>query len=732
MLFSLGALAQHEEKRDTTMLNELIITALKQNDNLDKLPLASSLITAADADRLNIVSLKGISDVVPNFFIPDYGSRMTSSIYVRGLGARMDQPAVGLNVDNVPFLNKDTYDFDIADMRRIEMLRGPQSTLYGRNTMGGLINITTLSPFDTQGWRIMAMVGNGFSAKGNVGWYGMFGDKMGLAVVGGYTYSNGWFKNLYNDKKTDHENLAHLRLKYEWRPSRSFTLLNTLAASNLRQSGYPYAYVPTGNIEYNDTCFYRRFAINDGLTFKWVANSFTLSSVTSFQYLDDNMTLDQDFLPLSYFTLTQKKRESAFTQDLIFRGDVSGLYSWTSGAFGFYKHLNMDAPVTFHDDGIARLIEDHRNSANPYYPISWESRSFPLYSKFILPTYGLALYHQSDLNFGRWHLSLGLRIDYEHVGMDFNSRANTGYNILKSLPDGTLEHFKYVAVDIDDNGHLSKHFLQLIPKLALLYDLTESATTNVYLNITKGYKAGGFNTQMFSDILQQRIMGIMGIGTSYNVEQVVGYKPEMSWNYEIGGHFESSNGKVSLDLSAFYIDCRDQQLTMFPDGFTTGRIMTNAGKTRSMGGEIQLSLRNIERFSFNASYGFTDARFRKFFDGRNDYRGKVVPYAPKNTLFLQALYSIATSNALFEGINLDVNMKGVGKIYWNESNSLHQPFYALLAASVTFTRGNSSLQLWGENLTNTRFDTFYFVSIGNEFVQRGRPLRFGATLRLNF
>ena len=89
------------------------------------------------------------------------GSRMTSSIYVRGIGARIDQPVVGLNVDNVPFLNKDNYDFDMPDIARIEVIRGPQSTLYGRNTMGGLINIYTISPLNYQGSRVMAETGKG-------------------------------------------------------------------------------------------------------------------------------------------------------------------------------------------------------------------------------------------------------------------------------------------------------------------------------------------------------------------------------------------------------------------------------------------------------------------------------------------------------------------------------------------------------------------------------------------
>ncbi len=118
-----------EDVADTVVLQEISVTSIKQPTKLFSLPEASTVIGRVEAERLNAMAIKSLSDVVPNFFIPDYGSRITSSIYVRGIGARMDQPSVGLNVDNVPFLNKDAYDLDIADIASVEMLRGPQTAL---------------------------------------------------------------------------------------------------------------------------------------------------------------------------------------------------------------------------------------------------------------------------------------------------------------------------------------------------------------------------------------------------------------------------------------------------------------------------------------------------------------------------------------------------------------------------------------------------------------------------
>ena len=128
-------------------VEDIQVTAIKQGLNLRNQPVTASVIGRTDLERRHVAALKEVSQVVPNFHTPDYGSRMTSSIYIRGLGARIDQPVMGLNIDNIPYLNKDAYDFDLTDIERIEVLRGPQSTLFGRNTMGGVINVYTLSPF---------------------------------------------------------------------------------------------------------------------------------------------------------------------------------------------------------------------------------------------------------------------------------------------------------------------------------------------------------------------------------------------------------------------------------------------------------------------------------------------------------------------------------------------------------------------------------------------------------
>ena len=143
----------------------IVASAPKQHFGLSKEPISSSVAKLSMLEREGISSVKQLSAMMPNFYQPDYGSKMTSSIYVRGFGARIDQPIIGLTVDGVPYLNKNNYDFDMFDVARVELLRGPQSTLYGRNTMGGQMNVYTISPMNYQGVRAQVEYSSGATLR---------------------------------------------------------------------------------------------------------------------------------------------------------------------------------------------------------------------------------------------------------------------------------------------------------------------------------------------------------------------------------------------------------------------------------------------------------------------------------------------------------------------------------------------------------------------------------------
>ena len=226
------------------------------------------------------------------------------------------------------------------------------------------------------------------------------------------------------------------------------------------------------------------------------AARYSISSITSYQYTDDAMTLDQDFTPLSYFTLRQAVREHALTEDLVFRSRGAERYGWLFGAFGFYRHQQMDAPVTFKRTGIERLILDNANRMPDLLRYTIDADELPLASEFRMPAWGAALYHESRLTLGRWLLTAGLRADFERTRLRYRSRTDLDYEVSVNGSEPAPRQ-----IVIDDTGDLAHSYLEVLPKLSVMYAF--DPTRNLSLSVARGYKAGGFNTQMFSDFLQE-------------------------------------------------------------------------------------------------------------------------------------------------------------------------------------------------------------------------------------
>lgn len=263
---------------DTLMaVDPVAVTAVKHEKQLDKSAVTATVIDLKNIELKGITGVKDIITSAPNFYMPDYGSRMTSSIYVRGLGTRIDQPVVGMTVDNVPIADKNLYDTTLPDIERIEVLRGAQSTLYGRNTMCGVVNIYTLSPLRYQGIKVKAEYGSRNSYKAGASAYFKHKAGLGSSISAQFAHTDGYFRNQYNNSLLERSNNADLRTKFQWRKN-FLSLDNTLAVSYLNQNGYPYSYVGAadagkeqhsdliGKICYNDPASYNRFALTEGLT----------------------------------------------------------------------------------------------------------------------------------------------------------------------------------------------------------------------------------------------------------------------------------------------------------------------------------------------------------------------------------------------------------------------------------------------------------------------------------
>ena len=180
----------------------------------------------------------------------------------------------------------------------------------------------------------------------------------------------------------------------------------------------------------------------------------------------------------------------------------------------------------------------------------------------------------------------------------------------------------------------------------------------------------------------------------------------------------------------FWIECFDQQVTVLPKGKNTGRMMSNAARSRSIGAELSADY-SYKGLNINLNYGYTNAKFRKYNDGNADYAGKFLPYAPQNTINVVIAHTWRFDNDNIQMLTLSADWRGIGSIYWDENNTLKQPFYSLLGANISLRMRDITLTLWGRNLTNTRYNTFYFKSVGEEFFSQGRPIEVGIRLNLN-
>lgn len=759
----------------------LIIAAPKENRKLRELPNAVTLLSQQDMQAAQVNSIKNLTALVPNIFIPDYGSRLTSAVYIRGIGSRINTPSVGLYVDNIPYIDKSAFDFDYSDIERIDVLRGPQGTLYGRNAMGGIIKVHTKSPFSYQGtdFRIGAGTHNQYNTS--VTHYHRINERFAFSVGGFYDYEGGFFRNAArNNDKLDKGQSVGGRARAIYLPSENWKLDFNLSYEYSDQGGYPYGLYDKENgtvakPAYDEESSYYRNLLNAGLNLEYQAQNFILSAVTGYQWLRDRMFMDQDFSAENIFNIEQKQRINTFSEEIVLKSKPNRRWQWTTGAFGFYQSLHTDGPVLFHRDGITSVIEGNANSVFddlasmgvpgiPVMHLGINNESLPVSGSFDTPTLSGAIFHQStfnDLFVKGLSATIGLRMDYEKVKMEYNSAAaTTNFNF--SMKMGNPANPQIIeSQGLEGNaaylGKESTDYVQLLPKFALQYEWNKG--NNIYATAARGYRSGGYNIQMFSDlvtgVLSNSMMDAIMNDPNFSrfsamidkmkkelpeVSDATKYKPEYTWNYEIGSHLTLWEGRLLADLSAFYMDTRNQQIAKFAEN-GLGRITVNAGKSHSYGAEASLRAALTTAFTVNASYGYTYATFKEYatnvkVDGETkeiSYNGNYVPFVPKHTLSLggQYIFRINPGHWL-DRIQVNANYTGAGRIYWTEQNDVSQSFYGTLNGCLSLQKGNGQIDFWVRNALDKDYAAFYFESMGNGFMQKGRPIQAGIELRCRF
>lgn len=761
-----------------------IVSTPKEQSELRQLPMAGTSVNHLRRRQVN--SIKDIGTLVPNLFIPDYGSRLTSAIYVRGVGSRIGTPAVAMYVDNVPYADKSSFDFNFYDIERIDVLRGPQATLYGRNAMGGIIKVHTKNPFRYQGTDVRLGYASGDNhTSASLTHYHRVSDKMAFSAGAYGEHGRGFFTNSTTGRSADRLTSAGGRMRGIILPKDGLRLDMSVSYDHTNQRINPYYYagaVPGEDEEYADLIgkissnrpnTYRRSLLNAGINIGYQGEGWELTSITGYQRLKDDMRMDQDFLSADIYTLMQKQHAHSVNEELILRSTRKGKYQWLNGLNLMGQQMTTRGPVTFHADGTQWLeqtingfmpsVQDIPAMAGMGFQsmaVNLRGDELRMDGTYKTPIIGAALFHQSMWQFHpKWQLTAGLRLDYEHRRLDYDAPALIDYGF--KMPNNRMPMMSIdlqdLQADVTYEGTIRRNQWNLLPRLALQHNFSEH--DNIYASASFGQRSGGYNLQMFGDLVQGAMSGQMIEGIKEGITNYVGsmpgvppqvpamiekmldekmpsfprpgihqleYDPETSWTFELGTHLRPHH-RLSLDAAVFYSFIQDQQISRFATN-GLGRMMVNAGKSRSCGGELSATYRATSALTLRANYGFTHATFREFDDGRADYSGNYVPFIPMHTLNGEAAYRFDFNSKKVWNLTLSLNTQGNGRLYWTEDNSMSRNFQAQLGARALLQTKWGNLCLWGRNLTGNRYDAFRFVSADRIYYQRNTPLQVGLDL----
>lgn len=736
-------------------LDELVVVAQpKEQVRLRLQPVSSNVFGSEQLQQLNVHDLSQLSQYVPSFAMPSYGARLTSSMYVRGIGSRINSPAVGIYYDNIPLMSKAAFNNHFYMLDRVDVLRGPQGTLYGQNTEGGLVRVYSKNPMNYQGTDVRLGIGTGLWRNVEVAHYHRPSDKLAFTVAGFYSGQKGFFNNANFSDKNDKMNEAGGKLRLIFQPNNKLKIDWTADYQYVNQNGFGYGELNLDNNDVADPATtimngYKRNMLNTGVSISTGVGGdlndapLMFTSTFSYQYLNDKMLMDQDYMTPDYLLLEQKQKMNALTQEYVLRSHGKTRWQHATGLYNSYQYLKTDAPVTFGDaitgpigTAIANAMKAAMVKAGmPQATVDrmgvTMSAEMAVPETFRTPSMTFAAFHESNVLLNdRLKLTLGLRFNCDLQEISYDALAYMNMTGGTAGRQATYHLTSHVA------DSRSKTFTQLLPKVGLTYTIDDKLG-NIYALVSKGYRAGGYNIQMFSDILQTELNAhqqdamrgdydVAHTIADYDViEETIIYKPEESWNYEVGTHLNLFDNLLHFDLSLYYMQIRNQQLSQMIPGSNYGRMMVNAGKSHSCGMEATIRGRLLDNsIDWNVNYSFTNAKFDEY----DNYKDKYVPFVPKHMVSAMLDYHLGS-------FTIGANMNAQGKMWWDEANTYAQKFYALLGAHADYDFGPVLVSLWGRNITDTRYNTFAVQSNAaggtRYFAQRGNPIQLGMDVNIH-
>ncbi|MDN5288194.1 MAG: TonB-dependent receptor [Mucilaginibacter sp.] len=684
-----------------TQLDEVTVTAQKYEEDAQRVPGSISTLSAKQVRDYRLWDLKDLTAIAPNLNSAGPGDNRTVS-GIRGIVTTSYDPAVATYVDGVNQYGLDTYIPQLLDVERIEVLRGPQGTLYGRNATGGVINIITKQPTNTVSGFAGLDFGNYNQQRYTLGFKApLIKDKLFLGVAGVYSGFNGFYTNTFNNTHFDKQHffLGNYYLKFLATSKLALTL-NVKNYNNRNNGAFPLAGSPADalrdpyKVNQNATTTMVDNTFNSSLAINYVGSDFNFTSQSSYQVNNRYYTtpIDGDFSPIDAVSLINNyggdwNKVKTGIHEFRFTSPASSTSAlkWTAGAYGFY-HYAPNKVGTYYGADAAAVGSPQTN---------FTSININTDRNFGVAVYGQVTYTISP----EWDVTAGLRYDHEHK---------------KESIQGEYQPGGQAAIITRSDTSSKANFKAFSPKLNIAYHL--SANNNLYASYSQGFRAGGI-TELSSDPSQPPLYT---------------FKPEYSNNYEIGSKNNFLDNKLRVNIAAFYTRITDAQVPtlILPDAIT---VTKNAGKLNSKGVELELNATPIKGLAFDYNFGYTHARYTDLAVGNNgeivNLKGNRQVYTPNVTSMLAAQYSYDLGGMQKVKLVARGEWRYLGNEYFDLANQMEQKGYSKFNGRLGIDTKNFSLFLWESNIANKKYID-YAYDFGASHL--GNPRTYGISLSTNF
>lgn len=658
-----AALAQSSDGEILTGgVAEIVVTAQKREQRLQDVPITISALSGAGADARGVQSTEELSTAVPSL---DWQSGKAGSPYIRGIGSIIstagNESSVGLFVDGVLLISPLQANFNLNNVERIEVLKGPQGTLFGRNANGGVINIITADP--SQQTKVDASIGYGNYDTIDAQFYGNVPLTETLAANVAVAYRNqmdGWGKNIVTGADAYDGRSFDIRAKLGWTPTpdtdiiltgQYFTNHDEATKNRLLRgtTGINGAKPPTGFYDVNES--FDSYTETDVWSVNLrVSHDFgaaTFRSLTAYTDVNTFWPFDSDAGPLVSLDGDIFENASGFTQEFQLLSPTDQKVRWIVGLY----YLDMDAafkPIELSGTSVGGAFVEVFGHTRARSIAGFGEVTFEL-----APT---------------THLTLGGRYTFDKRTVDGHTDVNGGRGA---------------------ESYQQKNFSDPTYRVTLDHKFTDSVMA--YATVSSGYNSGQFNT---------------GNAAAAAV------KPEKMQAYEAGIKSDLFDRRLQLNAAAFWYDYKDLQVNIVREAVT---VQTNAAKARVKGFEVELNAAPVDHLSLQLAFSYIDSKYTKYADAQfyvpeedggystvvGDASGNQMINSPKYSGFAYVQYEIETpAGSLTPGVSYAYK----SKIYRNYQNNLISPPQNLLNASLLFAPTSKSwdVRLWTKNLLNEK------------------------------